>query len=143
MKAIGGYFELELNPGPEYHLGAVRLNSGRNAFEYILRAKRVEKVFLPYYTCEVMFQPVARAGVACELYGIGENFEPMFDFGSMRPSDYLVYTNYFGLHEHVAKEISKVCQNLIVDNSQAFFTRPLKGVDTFYSPRKFFGLPDG
>ena len=24
-----------------------------------------------------------------------------------------------------------------------FFSKPLTGVDTFYSPRKFFGLPDG
>jgi hypothetical protein len=31
--SIGGYFELELPCGEEYHQGAIRLNTGRNAFE--------------------------------------------------------------------------------------------------------------
>ena len=33
--------------------------------------------------------------------------------------------------------------NIIVDNAQAFFARPIKGIDTLYSCRKFFGVPDG
>jgi dTDP-4-amino-4,6-dideoxygalactose transaminase len=37
----------------------------------------------------------------------------------------------------------KKCRNIIIDNSQAFFSRPLSNIDTFYSPRKFFGVPDG
>lgn len=40
MKAIGGYFELELPYSEEYHKNALRLNTGRNAFEYILRSKK-------------------------------------------------------------------------------------------------------
>ena len=32
--------------------------------------------------------------------------------------------------------------NLIVDNAQSFYAVP-KGIGSFYSPRKFFGLPDG
>jgi hypothetical protein len=32
---------------------------------------------------------------------------------------------------------------VIIDNSQAFYSRPIAGVDTFYSARKFFGVPDG
>tara|TARA_B110000971_G_C19793756_1_gene400979 strand:+ start:85 stop:711 length:627 start_codon:yes stop_codon:yes gene_type:complete len=33
--------------------------------------------------------------------------------------------------------------NFIVDNAQSFFSKPLQGSDTFYSPRKFFGVSDG
>jgi len=33
--------------------------------------------------------------------------------------------------------------NLIIDACQAFFYKPLPGIDTFYSPRKFFGVSDG
>ena len=40
------------------------------------------------------------------------------------------------------KNLSKTIENLIVDNSQAFFSMPEK-YPTFYSPRKFFGVPDG
>lgn len=32
---------------------------------------------------------------------------------------------------------------MIVDNTQAFFSKPVDGIDTFYSCRKFFGVPDG
>ena len=39
MKELGGYFELELPKKTEFHKDAVRLNSGRNALEYILLAK--------------------------------------------------------------------------------------------------------
>lgn len=36
---IGGYFELELKKGTDYHSKALKLNTGRNAFEYILKVK--------------------------------------------------------------------------------------------------------
>ena len=32
---------------------------------------------------------------------------------------------------------------MIVDNTQAFYAKPIKGIDTFYTCRKFFGVPDG
>jgi hypothetical protein len=34
-------------------------------------------------------------------------------------------------------------KQLIVDNAQAFCAEPIDGIDTFYSVRKFFGVPDG
>jgi len=43
MNAIGGYFELELPYGEEYHKNAIRLNTCRNAFEYILIAKSYKR----------------------------------------------------------------------------------------------------
>jgi hypothetical protein len=33
--------------------------------------------------------------------------------------------------------------NLIIDNAQAFYSKPLDNVITYYSPRKFFGVSDG
>ena len=51
MEAIGGYFELELRKGKHYHENALRLNSARNAFEYILRVRNYKKIYIPYYTC--------------------------------------------------------------------------------------------
>ena len=32
---------------------------------------------------------------------------------------------------------------MIIDNAQAFFAPRIEGIDTFYSPRKFFGVADG
>ena len=44
MKEIGGYFELELASKEEYHTSAIKLNSGRNAFKYILKAQNIKKI---------------------------------------------------------------------------------------------------
>ena len=143
MNAIGGYFELELAKGEEYHIDAIRLNTGRNAFEYILRAKAYKKVYLPFYTCDVMLEPIKKLNIKYEFYSIRNNFEPIFDFHKVKLDNVFVYTNYFGICNHIVKEVSEQCKNLIIDNSQAFFSRPLPDVDTFYSARKFFGIPDG
>ncbi len=143
MKTIGGYFELELSKNKEYHQGALRLNTGRNAFEYILRAKKYEKVYLPYYTCDVMLEPIRKLALKHEFYCIDKKFQPIIDFSRQGIRDVFVYTNYFGICDIQVTQIAKTNKNLIVDNSQAFFSRPLHDVDTFYSPRKFFGVPDG
>ena len=143
MKERGGYFGLELNRGKEFHEDALRLNLGRTAFEYILRAKGVKKVFIPYYTCEVILEPLARTGVDFEYYHINENLEPDFNYVILKADEYFLYTNYFGIKDKFICTLKEKVCNLIIDNSQAFFSRPLKEADTFYSPRKFFGLPDG
>lgn len=143
MEEIGGYFELELRKGKEYHQNAIRLNTGRNAFEYILRAKSYTKVYLPYYTCDVMLEPINKLNLKYDFYPIDSTFNPIFDFSLIKENDVFVYTNYFGICDGQVKIISKKCKNLIIDNSQAFYSKPLPGIDTFYSARKFFGVPDG
>jgi hypothetical protein len=141
--SIGGYFELELPVREEYHNNALRLNTGRNAFEYVLRAKKYKKLYLPFYTCDAMLEPINKLGIDYEFYHIDQSFRPVFDFSSIRQEDVFVYNNYFGICDEQTREIAAQCKNLIIDNSQAFYSKPIKGVDTFYSPRKFFGLPDG
>lgn len=143
MRPIGGYFELEINKKKEYHTNCIRLNTGRNAFEYILLARKYKKVFLPYYTCDVMFEPIEKLNLDYEFYSISERFDPILDFDKLKIDEVCVYTNYFGLCDEVVKRISKLNKNIIIDNSQAFFSRPINNVDTLYSPRKFFGIPDG
>lgn len=143
MNSIGGYFELELRKGAEYHKGAIRLNSGRNAFEFILRARGYKKVYLPYYTCDVMLEPINKLKLEYEFYHINEHLEPIFNFNRIGEDETFIYTNYFGIKSQIVQKLSSIYPNLIIDNSQAFFEKPLSGIDTFYSPRKFFGLPDG
>ena len=143
MSSIGGYFELELRKGEEYYDAAIRLNSGRNAFEYILSARNYKKVFLPFYSCDVMLEPISRLNIEYAFYHINEKLEPVFNFNLIAENETLVYINYFGVKSKAVKKLSNICNNLIVDNAQAFFEKPIVGIDTFYSPRKFFGVPDG
>lgn len=140
---IGGYFELELPKQKEYHSDALRLNTGRNAFEYILQAKKYKNVYLPYYTCDVMLEPITKLNLTYEFYHIDNNFNPIFDFTRIKKDETFVYNNYFGICDKQVQVLAAQCKNLIVDNSQAFFSKPIPNIDTFYSPRKFFGLPDG
>ncbi len=143
MNPIGGYFELELRKGLEYHKDAIRLNSGRNAFEYILHAKGYRKVYLPYFTCDVMLEPINKLEIEYEYYHIDKQLDPIFNFERIDKSEAFVYINYFGIKRQTVQKLSNCCSNLIIDNSQAFFDKPSTGIDTFYSPRKFFGIPDG
>lgn len=143
MEAIGGYFELELRKGEHYHKDAIRLNSGSNCFEYILRARKYEKVYMPYYTCQVMFNVAKRCGVEIDYYHTNEQLEPE-KLPALREGEAFLYTNYFGLKQTCVKTLAEhYGKQLIVDNAQAFYASPLQGIDTFYSPRKFFGVPDG
>lgn len=140
--AIGGYFGLELPHLSEYHPEAIPINSGRHSLEYILRLRKYRKVIIPYYTCEVVLEPIKKLGLEYEYYSLDENLEPEFDFDEVEGNECFLYTNYFGLKNEYIRSMPRM-NNIIVDNSQAFFSKPLPCFDTFYSPRKFFGVPDG
>jgi hypothetical protein len=142
-KAIGGYFELELPKGEEFHAKALALNTGRNAFEYVLLAKQYKKIYLPYFTCDVMLEPLVRNNISYVFYNIDENFEPLFDYSKIEGDAAFLYTNYFALKDKFIKQLALNISSLIIDNAQSFYSKPLAEVDTFYSPRKFFGIPDG
>ena len=143
MEAIGGYFELELRKGEHYHKEAIRLNSGSNCFEYILRARKYEKVYVPYYTCHVIYDVAQRLGLNIAYYHIDELLEPV-ELPELNAHEAFLYTNYYGLKQSCVERLSeKYGKQLIVDNAQAFYAKPIAGIDTFYSPRKFFGVPDG
>lgn len=143
MKAIGGYFSLELPQREEYHKNAIHLNTGRNCLEYILRVRGYKKVYVPYYTCEAVMEPINKLGISYEFYHIDINLE-IRDRFTLKEGEVLLYTNYFGLkHRYVEQLAEKVGSRLIVDNTQAFYAKPIPGIDTFYTCRKFFGVPDG
>lgn len=143
MDAIGGYFELELRNGSHYHEGALKLNTARNCLEYLLKVRRISKLYIPYYTCDVILEPLNKCGVKYEFYNINESFEPSNEY-SLKRTEAFLYTNYFGLKQKCVDKLAGLYgKQLIVDNAQAFYSYPLDGIDTFYSPRKFFGVADG
>lgn len=140
---IGGYFELELQKGKEYHSKAIALNTARNCLEYILRARKYKKIYIPYYTCDAVLEPLNKLQVQYEFYHINEKLEPI-DFPQLNCDEAFLYTNYFGLKQTCVESLAyKYGSNLIVDNAQAFFAPRIDGIDTFYSPRKFLGVADG
>ena len=143
-KSIGGYFELETGKMlSSPHFMGIALNTARNALEYILLTKRAQKIFIPYFTCDVLLEPVKKLQIPFEFYNINRDLEPVFDFSVLRKDDIFLYTNYFGLKDKYILELTSNHTGVIIDNAQAFYAIPHDNVATFYSPRKFFGVADG
>lgn len=143
IKHIGGYFELELPVYPELHANAIALNSGRFCLEYILRCRHYKKVYVPYFTCDSAIEPIKKLGIPYEFYHIDKEYRII---GEIRLNDgeALMYTNYWGLQDAYCQQLAtSYCRQLILDYTQAFYSKPITGIDTFYSCRKYFGVPDG
>lgn len=143
VNPLGGYFELELREGREYHPHAIRLNTGTNAFKAILLTGKYQMIHLPKYNCDSLIQPLAELKIPYHFYPIDKNLEPVFDYGALKDKEGLLVVNYFGLKDNSIAALRRRARNLIVDNAQSFFSTPIEDTDTFYSPRKFFGVPDG
>ena len=136
--------ELNGNFNSFIHEDGVLLNLGRNAFRYILLSlpDEVEKLYIPYYTCPVVWEHLFFSG-KLYFYRIDINFEIAEDI-ELGKHDYIVVNNYFGIKDlYVAQLSKKYCNHLIIDNAQAFFAPAIPDTYAFYSPRKFFGVPDG
>jgi hypothetical protein len=143
MNSIGGYFELELSIKKDYHYDAIKLNSARSCLEYLINSTKCSKIYLPHFTCDAIINSVKRTKINCEFYYIDERLEPIFDFSKIKNKELFLYTNYFGIKDSYVNKIIQITRNLIIDNSQSFFSYPNKGINSFYSPRKFLGVPDG
>lgn len=143
MKEIGGYIEFPHYVGTEYHMYAQRLNSARYAIEYIVRTKGFKIVHLPRYLCGSVSGALRTAGFTIFPYTITDRWLP--DPNLCVPDDeVIIVVNYFGQLSN--SNIDALCRryrNIIVDNTQSFFQKPVPSVDTVYSCRKYFGVPDG
>lgn len=146
IKAIGGYFELA---DTDYEFGrmpveGVALNTCRNALEYIiLQLADVKKIFLPYYTCEAVIEPLKRLLIDYEFYHINKQLE-IADELVLEEGHYLIANNYFGIKDaYITKLAQKYGNKLIVDNAQALFAPVHPPIKAAYSTRKFIGVADG
>lgn len=146
MTAIGGYFELadlvDVDNFP--HTEGILLNTGRNALEYILRSiEKIKRIYIPYFTCEVVLEPIKRLGIPYRYYHVTADLEILDDI-DLQEGEYIIVNNYFGIMDRYIQSVyGKFKEHLIVDCAQAFFAPTLPGIKAFYSPRKFVGVADG
>lgn len=142
MKSIGGYFELELRKGREFHPGAYAFNTARSALEVLLNKRGYKRVWVPRYYCESVLKVFEKVESDYEIYDVDKEFNPCLE-GKVKDGDAIILVNYFGLMGNSITKLVNRYENVIVDNSQAFFFYPNKKEDTIYSCRKFFGVIDG
>lgn len=140
MEEIGGCFGLECADfSVDWLKNKVALNSGRNALRYIVRAYQIKKIYVPTYTCAFVWDSLKDEGCELSFYHVDKNFMPTIEFSE---DSFILYNNYFGVCGNQIEVLKQKYKNLIIDNTQAFYSSQ-KGLAAFYSLRKFFGVPDG
>ena len=141
-KEIGGYLELERFTGPMLHEKALALSSGRACLSYLIEQRKIRKIALPDFNCDIV-EAVCRAHeVEIRFYPVGADLRPKTL--QTEEDEWFYLVNFYGqLSPDELQGIAAHVPRLIVDNAQAYFDLPLKGVDTLYTCRKFLGVPDG
>ena len=146
IKSIGGYFELADKDCvcASMPVDGIALNTCRNALEYIiLQLFEAKRIFIPYYTCEAVIEPLKRLPVEYVFYHINEHLEIAEEL-VLQEGDYLIANNYFGIKDaYIANLAEKYGKRLIIDNAQALFAPILPKMKAAYSTRKFVGVADG
>ncbi len=145
MMEVGSFIEMQFPKGLEYYKGdtnIARLNSGRAAIWHALRVLGCEVIWLPYYQCGSVREFLLRKGIEIKYYNIDKKFNPINLDAVEKEAVLLV--NYFGIMSTSRMQVlAKQYVNVIIDNSQSFFSKPIEGCMNVYSARKFVGVPDG
>lgn len=143
MREIGGYIEFEHYAHEMLHDEAIALNSGRNCLAYILRAKKIKKIALPLFLCDSIKNICEKENIEVRYYHVTADFSPANI--DLCDDEWLYVVNYYGQlkKEWVINIADRYNHRIILDNAQAYFEMPISGVDTIYTCRKFFGVPDG
>ena len=144
-REIGGYFEFEHFEGNEYHQEALRLDCARNCLGYLIEARKITRIWIPYWMCQSVHDIAKQHQVSVQYYEITPSFSPDYSKIDFDEGDYLYLVDYYGqlsscdFDEAIAFSDARI----IVDEVMSFFRKPIPGVDTIYSCRKFFGVSDG
>ena len=143
-RSFGGYIELEDCGGHPYHRNAIALDSARSCLAYLVELREIRSIAIPDLMCDVVAETLERRGVEYRRYKIGAEFEPILDFDLM-DGEWLYLSDYFGRlsDDTVQEALQKSRGRLVIDEVQGFFRAPWSNIDTFYTCRKYFGVPDG
>lgn len=143
MKEIGGYFEFETFHGEMLHEDGIKLDCGRSCLAYLIKAKRISHIYAPKFLCDAVFNLFRSYSVKTNLYEVGYDLKPK-NLDIISKDSFLLLVNYYGqLSSDDIIQYKESYPNVIIDNTQAYFSDPVKTVDTLYTCRKFFGVPDG
>lgn len=142
MREIGGYIELEHYKSFMLHSKALALNCARNALAYLIEAKNIRKIAMPFFMCDSCNGIFGDYQVTVRKYNINEKFIPLLE--NANKDEWIYIVNFYGqLDNDILEQLKEKYENIIVDNTQSYFQMPLANTDTLYSCRKYFGVADG
>jgi hypothetical protein len=142
MKEIGGYIEFERYRGRMLHEDGILLNSGRSCLAYLIIARKIKKIAIPYFMCGSVFEVCRKHGVQIRFYHVDIDLRP--EDINLDENEWFYLMNFYG--QMTVEEIEKIgakYRRVIVDFTHDYFHKPIKGLDTLYTCRKFFGVSDG
>lgn len=147
MKEYGGYLPLDLKDGNLYYeydsSRMLKCNTGLTAIYCAIKNIVPKRVFIPHFICDTVHELINNLGIEIIRYYITRDFKPI----NVKPDkdDCIILVNYFGVCDEVVLNQLDKFNNIIIDNTQAFFAKPIfrTGVYNVYSCRKFIGTPDG
>ena len=143
LKEIGGYFELQRYTGKEYYRDAIALNRAANCLAYLIKAKGITKLYIPYFLCRAIKNTCVRCNCDYEYYSIDKTLKSVEDF-DLKENEYFYIVDYYGqLSKEDVGYYKKKYRSIIIDAVQDFFAEPFEQTDTLYSCRKYFGVSDG
>lgn len=143
MNEYGGYIELDTYNGQEYYPELLALNSGRGALRFLIRIRRIRKLYLPVFCCDTVREACDAEGICWEFYPVDFRFRPVFR-RELGDGEWLYVVNLYGvLSQEEMEGLAGRFGRVIGDYTHSFFLPPLSGGDTLYSCRKFFGVADG
>jgi len=141
---MGSFIEIQFPREHEYYSGdgIVRLNTGRAAIWHALRILGCVTVWMPYYQCDTVVSFLENKRINIKYYHINPCFDPV-DI-RQAAGEAVVLVNYYGvMSSDRMAELASYYNNVILDNAQAFFAKPIEHCINIYSTRKFIGVPDG
>lgn len=140
----GSFLPFDMGTSKEYYEGeeVVSLNCARYGIIYSILDAEYKKLYIPFYMCPTVKEALVNYSILFEEYHINSEFEPIgVELGK---KEAILIFNFCGLisREKIEKMVAKY-KNVIIDNSQAFFSKPILDVYNVYSCRKFLGVVDG
>ena len=144
MKEIGGYLELEWQKNKQLHPGAIALDCGRSCLSYLTEIRGIRRVLLPDFLCDSVGILYKSMGISVRSFEVNDFFLPHGET-YVEEDEWMLLVDYYGSLTSESVDFWSALSNgrLIVDETQGYYRKAWKGVDTFWNCRKWFGVPDG
>tara|TARA_B100001093_G_scaffold132296_1_gene124859 strand:- start:22450 stop:23424 length:975 start_codon:yes stop_codon:yes gene_type:complete len=147
MLPIGGYYSFEKNlisNNPNWMSNVIMVQSARMALVYELQTREVKTIWLPYFYCDSVPILLKKLGYDLKFYTFDNDFKVILP-KKFTKKDIIILVDYFGLtSKSLKKDMNNFQQkNIIIDASMSLWLQSNSRLPIFYSPRKFFGIPDG
>lgn len=153
---IGGLFGLEPvsltkgdQPSPFAGSFVDYFLSARCAFYAVCQSVKPRIAWLPSYLCSAVLDPFRSLGIPVRYYDAGPNLRSGRHgwIADVHPGDLVLVIHYFGFANTTlpADQLKLRGAVIIEDASQGLFIKQQypESICIVYSPRKFFGVPDG